>query len=254
MIKIRLSFLFCFFFILFSRNIISACSNLNDQKFTLITTLYNEKNETRINEYITCLEYNVSHPDINILHIIYDTSKDSENEPENVLLNYLITKDFKITYLDKRPTYGICFNLANNLYNNQNIILANADIYFNATLHKLINYNLTNTFLALTRWNVQKDGTLAIYKHGKSINAISSQDAWIFKTPIRKFENDDIELGIRHCDGAIAHEAFKAKLRVINPCLSIQCCHLHASQVRNYDQQAKPMYPIRTVKWSKLTS
>ena len=198
------------------------------QRFKLLTNLYNEKNNDRIAEYITCLENNLNHESINKIHILYDTSNDDN---ENKLLAYLKKKNVIISYLKKRQTYQDCFDFANKCYPNSKIILCNADIYFNNTLKLLDSYDLTNKFLALTRWDETNDGKLLplIRPDGSEIS--NSQD----ETPLRKFENSKIEIGIMGCDRHIAYQAMASGLEVLNPCFSIQCCHLHLSNIRNYD-------------------
>jgi len=201
--------------------------------FVLITMLYNEKNPKRVKEYITCLDRNIAHGLIEAIHILYDTTKDGG---KNSLLKYLQQSGVTITYLNGRSTYGYCFELANKIYPNKKIILSNADIYFNHTLGKLVDYDLTGKFLALTRWDEKKHGALVPYRRYSGVNTPDSQDVWIFQSPIRRFQDDDIPLGWPLCDGRIAYQAKKSGFRVLNPCLTIQCCHVHESQVRNYNK------------------
>lgn len=204
------------------------------KSFKLITTLYNETNKDRIREYITCMEYNLNHKYIESIHVLYDTSKNNLNDHENHILNYIKSKNIAITYIHGRPTYGMCFDLANRNYPNNRIILCNADIYFNDTLKQLQSYDLTNKFIALTRWNVQEDESIKPHTYTNGADAEYSQDVWIFKTPLKTFYEDTIQLGLPSCDGRIAYEARQSGLEVINPCLTIQCCHLHLSDIRNY--------------------
>ncbi|HJZ23198.1 MAG TPA: hypothetical protein VJ201_01975, partial [Candidatus Babeliales bacterium] len=205
------------------------------ENFKLITVLYNEKNPARTKEYLTCLNHNLNHELIDTILVIYDTSADDQN---NTILNYLKTKKVTISYANSRQTYGYCFELANKLYPNSKIILSNADIYFNETLNLLRDYDLTGQFLALTRWNITKDNSLELFKQyprGKFNKdwSESSQDVWIFKTPLHITKAIQIQLGIMNCDSRIAYEAFQSGLKVTNPCLTIQCCHLHRTNIRN---------------------
>jgi len=202
--------------------------------FVLITMLYNEKNPKRIKEYVTCLDRNIAHKLIKTIHILYDTTKD---DGKNKLLKYLQQSGVTITYLSGRSTYGNCFELANRIYSNKKIILSNADIYFNHTLGKLVDYDLTGKFLALTRWDEKRHGVLVPYRRYSGVNAVDSQDVWIFQAPIDRFQEDDIPLGWPLCDGRIAYQAKKSGFRVLNPCMTIQCCHLHKSKVRNYNMK-----------------
>ena len=206
----------------------------NDNKFILITMLYNEKNPKRVQEYITCLEKNLAHDRIDTIHVFYDTSNDYGN---NAMLKYLKSKEVVITYIEGRATYQDCFNLANERYPYSRIIISNADIYFNDTLKLLDDYNLTDKFLALTRWDVKRDCCIKPFTPFGSY----SQDTWIFESPIRKFNGPTIQLGTPGCDNKIAFQAHKSGLKVTNPCKTIQCCHVHLSGIRNYN----PPKPLR---------
>lgn len=224
-------------------------------KTVLLTVLYNETNEQRRNEFITCFERNKNHAIFEHIHVIYDTSKDDEHDQ---LLAYLTQQNCTITYISGRPTFGFCFALVNKQYPGAMIVLSNADIYFNETLNKLNNYDLTNKFLAITRWNVLEDGDLEIFKQFKADGSFDepmsqlSMDAWIFKTPLKAFINPEFQLGTWACDGYIAYQAYISGLDVINPCLSIQCCHLHLSKIRHWIAQSIPGAKALRVPWCIL--
>lgn len=198
-------------------------------KFKLITTLYNETNEIRCLEYITCIEKNLKHPLIDTIHVIYETTKDKA--AGNKLLDYLKSKNIKITYTPERPSYGVFFELANKEYPHCKVIVSNADIFFNETLNNLALYDLRNNFLALTRWDVTQDGSLT-----ECSPRGTCQDTWIFQTPLPIFENTTIKLGTWGCEHAIAYQAQKSGLFIANPSRSIQCCHLHLSAYRTGTQ------------------
>ena len=207
--------------------------------FVLITSLYNEKIQKRLKEYIYCLEKNCAHGLIDEVHVIYDTSKDTPSK--NKLLTYLKDKDLKIKYIKGRPSYGFCFDLANTLYPDRGIILSNADIYFDETLHTLEGYDLTNKFLALTRWEKDKNLTLNPYqksKKGVVYHKNCSQDSWIFTTPIKMFPRYcSISLGTPGCDNSLAYVVWKKGLHIINPCLTIKCHHKHDSGIKHYSKE-----------------
>jgi len=227
----------------------------NITAFVFITTLYNEKSDMRLAEYIECIERNLAHPLIERIHVLYDTAKDDH---ESKMLRYLQSRPITLSYITGRPTYGMCFDLANTKYPHKKIILSNADIYFNHTLSSLSNYDLTNTFIGLTRWNVRKDGSLRMFKQYTNdgrflpVTSAMSQDVWIFKTPLAHFENDAIELGTMTCDSLIAFQAYKAQLKVLNPCHSVQAIHLHMSNIRNYNPRIMGKGPIREITWTRL--
>lgn len=217
-------------------------------KFILVTSLYNETQSQRVQEYLTCMEKNLSNQHIAHIHVIYQNVPGEKSE----ILDYLVSKNISVDFVSVRPTYGSMFDLINKLYAGKKVIVSNADIYFNETLALLDNYDLTNTFLALSRWQVNADGSLTPYF---TTPIMYSQDTWIFKAPIQKFANDAIELGTCGCDSRIAYQAFLSGMKVLNPCGSIQCCHVHSSGIRNR-KPCKPMDPNKDafmgLKWGYL--
>lgn len=200
----------------------------NDPGYVLITSLYNERNQDRVREYLICLQQNLNHTLIKKVVIFYDTGKDVLNHEENRLLEAIKKLPVTIEYLQDRPDFELCFNFANTHFPHERIIIANADIFFNDTLAKLSSFDLANTFIALTRWNLQKNGVIQFY--GSNF----SQDVWIFTTPLRPFKKSSYKLGTPACDIYIAYQAKAAGLNVINPALSVQAIHLHNTNVRNY--------------------
>lgn len=232
---------FCFAFNLYS-------------DFTLMTSLYNEKHHGRAKEYLNCLRKNLKHPLISKIIIFYDISK---NDEQNYLLKKLKRLPVQIIYLNRRPSFGDFFEEINFFEYERKVIIANGDIYFNETLHYLVDYDFNNKFLALTRWNDDGQGNLNIYKHLTSNGVLKdcefSQDAWIFKTPLAAFQKNDIYLGLPACDLYIAYEAKVVGLEVLNPCLTIQSCHLHNVNIRNYVFEGYDKNrAIKELKWSKL--
>lgn len=218
------------FFLLFTFSINFA----NQVNYKLITVLYNETNDQRIAEYIYCFEKNLMNKFISEIHVIYDTSKDDST---NNILNYLLTKNIKISYLKKRPTFDFCFELANWLYKNSRVIIANADIFFDNSLGLIKhNFNFNKKIIALTRYNIQKDGLAEFHKYSRS------QDAWILKTPIKKFYKN-IEFGQAGCDNALVYYARNLGLNVINPCKTIKIFHYHLSKIHNYKISQRTFYP-----------
>lgn len=230
-------------------SVLSFSVRAQSDGFVIITSLYNEKEEARVAEYVACMEKNVAHPLIDTIHVLYDTSKD-DNEI-SLIHNYLLSKPVVIHYIQARPTYHQCFELANDLHPDRRAMIANADIYFNETLYMLDGYDLTDKFLALTRWNVQEDGSIKIYMWPNDMEAIGSQDVWIFKTSIKPFKDKSVVIGVPHCDGRIAFQAYESGLKVLNPCLSLQCCHVHLSGIRHYTGLPRPR-EMMFVPWCSL--
>ncbi len=228
-------------------------------KFKLITSLYNETNEERCKEYITCFKKNLEHPLIHEIIVFYDTIKDLDGK--NSILDFLLKQNVIIIYGQGHPSFYSMFEEANRSKKGNGIIIANADIYFNDTLFLLKEYDLGSQILCLTRWDDDGKGNLKPFmKYSKEKGfepKLSSQDVWIFQSPIsiEKRRSDNIFVGTLGCENRIAYEASDAGLVITNPCLSIQCCHLHNSGVRNYSYEDRFYTSNRLIvkiDWEKL--
>lgn len=252
----RLNILTLFLHLLYMSNCLSSSEMTvenSDSRFILITSLYNEVDQNRTREYCECIMRNLAHPRIEKIHIVYDISRD---DTENNLLYFLQSLNLTITYVSGRPTFGDIFKIANS-YDKKKIIISNGDIYFNDSLLALDDYDLHGKFLALTRWNVQKNGSLELFaqydKKGKfSLSSYYSQDAWIFQTPLVPFANATMKMGTMTCDSLLAYQAWASGLDTFNPCLTIQCCHLHLSNVRHYDSKPAASKLTRPLQWVHL--
>lgn len=230
----------------------------NSTPYILFICLYNEKHNERQEEYLECLTKNLRHQLIKKIHILYDTSKNTNLKtflPKiiDTAIQIGMLAKLEITSIDHRQTYGDIFKVANQCYPNQQIILANADIYFNETLKLLDDINLNNKIITLTRWEPDKNGTLSPLKHKTNGAPIwGSQDVWIFTTPIRQFSGWEIPLGLQMCDHKIAFQLLQAGLDVVNPCLDVQAIHVHTSEIRNwYHDKTRSLAYSAFIPWCK---
>jgi glycosyltransferase involved in cell wall biosynthesis len=193
--------------------------------YTLITTLYNESDPGRIEEYITCFERNYNHPLINHIHVFYDTLKEDGYSP---LLRYLKRKkDVTKIYITGRPTYEHIFRYADRELPESKIIVCNADVFFNETLHLLHPVNLGEKFLVLSRWNILPGPRLHLIRDLFNRPNYLSADAWIFETPMEVDFTCDYELGTMFCDSFLNARLIESGRKVYNPCIDVQACHLH---------------------------
>lgn len=227
------------------------------KSFVLITMLYNEENSIRFQEYKTCFELNKNHPLIEKIQVFYDTTRDIPGT-KSMMMQYLEQQDCQLSLIERRPSYQEIIEFANIQYPDSYVIVANGDIFFNDTLFKLTHYEQwKSVFFALTRWNVQDDNTtLLLEGFGPYIPNTMSADCWIFKTPFSApLDTDSIFLGSEGCDNKLANVMQKAGYLVKNPCLSLQTCHLHQSQIRHYkDEKAKSNISFKgvPVRWDCL--
>jgi hypothetical protein len=142
--------------------------------------------------------------------------------------------------VQRRPTYNDFFAWINELSAPMDLaVIANTDICFDQSLVCLHELDWTPaTVLAVSRWDVQPDGHVRLFDRG------DSQDAWIFKGPIRSVAAD-FPLGVYDCDNKIAWELQQAGYRVLNPALGLRSYHHHQCGYRSYEQKPAPDYGIR---------
>ncbi|MBD3296376.1 MAG: hypothetical protein GF392_03325 [Candidatus Omnitrophica bacterium] len=130
--------------------------------------------------------------------------------------------------INSRPTYDDFFQVINESSLNANInIISNSDIYFDKNIGVLEHLELKDKCFALSRWDVQPDGSARLRDRN------DSQDAWVFKGKIKKVKGD-FPIGVPRCDNRIMYELFQAGYEVLNPAYSIKCFHLHAGVRREY--------------------
>jgi hypothetical protein len=188
----------------------------NDKQLNLIVQYYRCSTAERQEEINTCLRMNLLNPCISELHLLTEEVFDFATYPNNEKIHQI--------NIHSRLTFEHAFAYANKGPVSATWILSNADIYFDGSLIHLNGAKLDDTVFALTRHDIQKDGTWKIvdpaFAHG-------CQDAWIFKTPLpldilfAKFY-----LGIPGCDNRIAYEFINAGYKVINPSNKISIFHL----------------------------
>ena len=118
-----------------------------------------------------------------------------------------------------RPTFTELFELCKPDALN---VIANSDIYFDATLPASLAPRIVD---AISRWDRAGDAVVPYHKR-------DSQDAWIVYG--RPDITADFTMGVPGCDNRLAWILQQAGYQVINPCRSIRAIHLHESEERTY--------------------
>ena len=191
----------------------------------LLTGLYLDSSPERLCEFLTCIERNAANRKIAFVHVFLEDAVD----PGALVLRYpqLASPKVRLVKHGRRITYRGLFTYANRELAGERVIVANADIFFDHSLRRLDGYDLAGRLLCLSRWDLHGDGSWRLFEFE------SSQDAWIFETPIPDFDCD-FHLGLLGCDNRLAWEAERAGLVLSNPSRSIRSYHLHTSGVRRY--------------------
>lgn len=162
-------------------------------------------------------------------------------------IDYTEKNDATKLYLYGRPTFYDFFSWSRELLNidyhaGDLIVLANSDIYFDATINKAMKMDMREVY-ALSRVDVRNHGTPA--EIHEPFYRADSQDVWIWRAgfDLPSEGMAYFHMGKPGCDNAIA-ERFSRKgmaygeryerAAVSNPCKSINCFHLHETGLRTY--------------------
>lgn len=188
----------------------------------LLIEYFRSDDYQRHSEYLTCIHENLENQYIKKIYVfISDDSK----------LNFESEK-IEIIQREERPTYKDLFEFCNQNLKDEICIISNADIILDETLEYLESADLNNIFVALTRWEVfcqNQEWCIAPF------NNSSSQDVWMFKSPIITTDEMAFTLGKPGCDNKIAKIMADSNYEVRNPANQIVASHFHLSGHRTYD-------------------
>jgi hypothetical protein len=208
--------------------------------FILLTGLYLDADAHRRAEFLECIRLNAKNCFIDQVVVFLEC----ETDPKLLLSSYPELASTKVILIShrRRLTYKDLFSYANSQLTGRRVMIANADIYFDETLGRLDGYELAGKLLCLSRWDVQANGCSRFFDYP------SSQDAWIFVTPLREFPCA-FYLGVLGCDNRLAWEAARVGMEVSNPSRSVRAHHLHLTGVRRYSSHERmpgPVLPVPT--------
>lgn len=182
----------------------------------LFSVWYDAQNPIRQGELQECLRRNLDNPCLGQV-LVWEYSGEAPGAESKLL----IRKE------NHPPTFTELFRLANAVSAPGDVaIIANSDVWFDGTA-ALAEKIEPHQCYALLRW--ESNGKLFATRAG--IPRRDSQDAWIFRTPIRPIETG-FGLGRPRNDNALAYRICRCGYDLRNPAKTIQIHHLHASGIR----------------------
>lgn len=247
-------------------------SKENERKLVFVTSLYDEKRQDRLEEYIYCVEQNVKVFDSLVL---YYEEKDRSlyNVLKSRLGNVAWEKIIFVIYKE-RPTFEFLFNTTDILFPKDIICVANADIAADDSA-KLIQEHLHgNAFWALSRHEVDP---ITKEPEGLIMNQLGipntfSADMWVYESPRKHSFKANFPIGSFHCDSFINYYVGKSPYELYNPCLDINIYHVHDPIFNSSEEKAirdkqmiderlqqevalnSGIYPLKGSKWCKAES
>ena len=241
--------------LLAKNNIDAICKveyNNKPRKIILITQYYKTDNEKRSKENYVCLLNNILNDNIDKIILLNEEEYDL-----NFLFNKIdnkYRKKVKQINIESRLRYYDAFNYVNTYYKNNIIIVANLDIFFDNNINKLKNYDLTNKFFSISRYDLKEDynfngnNEIKKFTHEGLLGnpCIDSADTWVFESPINHGEKTKIMLGANGCDTVINYiMKYDYKYDVYNPINSIITIHYHLmtnKERENYNKNSIMTY------------
>ncbi len=191
----------------------------------LLTGFYTDEDPARKQELLECLRRNGENTLIHEVHVFLE-----DPAAERAVATACVeSSKLKIRMVQhgRRLSFQDLFEYANRNLAGRRILLANSDIFFDSSLDLLRSRDLCGQLLCLSRWDIQPDGCSMFFENP------SSQDAWIFDAPIRRFRSD-FHLGLPGCDNRLAWEAKQVGLSLANPGRSVRANHLHLIRIHRY--------------------
>jgi hypothetical protein len=212
----------------------------------LLTSFFDAHDEARDSELAVCVRQNLRQcPAFGEAHYFLEGANvDGDWLPITLMLRSEVDRG---VFVPERMTYRAYLEYANITFPaGTAVCLANADVWFDQTLLLVNAQNLgPKDFFACSRWGFMAHPTPDPVKgqwwwdEGYDLNAVISQDAWIFRTPVTIPEGKlDFQMGCMRCDNVLAKVMQDAGYRVTNPTLpgpkSLKVHHEHRSQKHNY--------------------
>ncbi|PJF18103.1 hypothetical protein PSACC_02088 [Paramicrosporidium saccamoebae] len=134
-----------------------------------------------------------------------------------------------------RLTAGSAFRFASRYLPGKTVILANLDIYFDATLRLLKSDQWLSVSAMYFLSRYESDERISIGTQcGPAY--MGSHDSFVFVPPLPRAlveRTNQLALGMPGMENRMIHDFRRAGIRILNPCKSIRSWHSHRSGVRH---------------------
>ncbi|HEY9134805.1 MAG TPA: glycosyltransferase, partial [Pseudomonadales bacterium] len=242
----------------------------------LATSVYDEKVPHRMQEYLECFERNIA--EFDIIALYYEEKNGAflkragevyrklDQSGQSLAQVYFINIDF-------RPTFRSLFDSIDLNFPGVMAFVSNADIAFDETIKLVVDNNLDDVFLVLSRKEVvpkvHTDDGLIMNQFG--VPNTFSADVWIYKSPLKYDFKADFPIGSFHCDSFMNFYLGKSNYRLYNPCLSVNCFHIHDPVFNSSEEKEIVLresiqkkldeeiiacggeFPLRGVQWCRIS-
>lgn len=212
---------------------------VKDEGTVFLTSVFDEKNEQRISDYIYCIKENSKNFDTVVL--VYEKRDGSFIK---TLRKRLVQTEFERLFVftcSLRPTFEYLFSLADTFFPGRFIHVANSDIASDETVKLIPSFLNEDKFFVLSRHEVDpetgEDKGLILSSLGVA-NTFSA-DMWIYKAPRRYSFRADFGIGTFHCDSFLNYYLAESGYQLYNPCLSVNIYHIHDPAFNSSETKAE---------------
>ncbi|WP_426415784.1 glycosyltransferase family 2 protein [Aestuariirhabdus sp. LZHN29] len=243
------------------------------RKLVFVTSLYDEKRQDRLEEYLYCVEQNIKVFDVLVLYYeendstLYNALKERLQHTEHwQKILFVIYKD--------RPTFEFLFDTTDILFPQDIICVANADIAADESALQIKKHLHQNAFWALSRHEVEPKSKEpeGLIMNQLGIPNTFSADMWIYQAPRKHKFKANFPIGSYHCDSFINYYVERSPYQLYNPCLDINIYHVHDPVFNSSEEKAvrdkeiidkklndeialnNGIVPLKGSKWCKLDS
>jgi len=209
-----------------------------------ISSFYIPNHEERKKELQETLYKNLTCYNFKQIHLFVDSFEGLEfinyNYPE-----YLKNEKIKIIAVGKQPTYSNLFEYANKLEGELCMIM-NSDIWLHSISDMRLLDNLENTVYGITRHESSMVPEM-IERFHKQPDFIGSQDAFIFKSPVKPelIKKTKFPQNVWGSDNVLLREFSDLGYTLLNPASQIIIVHEHKSEFREDNRERLPPPWIR---------
>jgi glycosyltransferase involved in cell wall biosynthesis len=202
----------------------------------LVASVYDEPNLLRVIEYAASLILNLrafehvllcyEPRDGTFQRLLHQLQEQTDIAPQRLT----------VSSLSHRPTIEQLFAFQSLLPAGTLLAISNADVVFDASLHRLAGASEDGIFYCLSRWDVDIDTGFShpIRLENGTPNHFSA-DAWVARTPFAPDFHLDYRIGTLHCDSFINNQLGRSeRYKAVNPCLDVRVFHLHDSRFNSW--------------------
>jgi hypothetical protein len=196
----------------------------------LVTSLYDEQNLLRLNEYLSSLVLNLDV--FERIAISYEASDGLLGIVVHAMAERLSIAPGRILLVPQggRPSFEDLFSLQSLVALGSTFAVANADVVFDGSFARLSEVDLSSNMVVLSRRDIVKGlpRTRLVHLRTNSAPNIFSADVWVVSTPFAPDFPLGYEIGTMHCDSYINNRISTSKrYSALNPCFDVHVFHHH---------------------------